>query len=123
MKAKTSQNLTSKKSASKSRHLNPKKNWEEILKTIKTPHVTEKATMLEQENKYVLKIPSKANKISLRKALFSLYGKKIVKISIINVKPKQRKRGRKIGYRSGYKKAIITLKKGEKLDFFRAKSN
>jgi len=97
------------------------KNWEEILKSLKSPHVTEKASALEEFSKYVFKVPKRANKLMIKKAILDLYGKMPLKISIINAKPKPRKRARKTGFRSGYKKAIVTLGKNDKLDVFAKK--
>lgn len=96
-------------------------NWTEILKALKTPHITEKASLLEETSKYIFKVPLSANKVMIRQAIENLYGKKVIKIGIINTKKKARRKGRKIGYRPGYKKAIVSLKKGEKLEIFSAK--
>ncbi len=102
-------------------NLRRNKDWRKILENLSAPHVTEKATSQEGLSKYIFKVTQRANKISIKKAIGILYNKKVEKIAIINVKRKPMKKGRKIGYRSGYKKAIITLKKGEKLDIFAKK--
>ncbi len=96
-------------------------NWHDILKAFKSPHVTEKATMEEEHSKYFFRIFPRANKITIKKAFEQLYGKKAIKINIINVKSKKRHKGRIVGHRPGYKKVIITLKKGEKIDLFSQK--
>ena len=94
------------------------KNWRKILESLSAPHVTEKATAQEELSKYIFKVTQRANKVSIKKAINILYNKKVKKVAIINTKRKPMKKGKKVGYRSGYKKAIITLEKGEKLDLF-----
>ena len=80
------------------------------------PHVTEKSTNLSEQNKIVFKVPAKANKINLKKNIEKLFKVNVTKINIIN-KQKRTKltRGRKVKI-SGFKKAIITLKKGQSID-------
>ena len=80
------------------------------------PIITEKATILQKDGKYVFEVSPKANKIEIRKAIEKIYKVKPVKINIIKVKGK-RVRYRGIpGKRKDWKKAIITLRKGEKID-------
>jgi len=93
-------------------------NWDIIVRSLKTPHITEKATTKEEQSQYVFKVPVNANKIMIKQALHQLYGKKVIKVGIINIKRKKRQKGRRMGFKSGYKKAIISLKKGEKLTLF-----
>ena len=83
---------------------------------IYSPFVTEKSTSLSEQNKIVFKVPSKANKKSLKKNIEKIFKVNVVKINIIN-KQNRRKltRGRKVKIQ-GYKKAIITLKKGQSID-------
>ena len=81
-----------------------------------SPFVTEKSTNLSEQNKIVFKVPSKANKNNLKKNIENIFKVNVTKINIIN-KQKRTKltRGRKVKV-SGYKKAIITLKKGQNID-------
>ena len=80
------------------------------------PLVTEKSTNLSEHNKIVFKVPSKANKKNLKKNIEKIFKVNVTKINIIN---KQRRtkltRGKKVKI-SGFKKAIITLKKGQSID-------
>ena len=85
-------------------------------KILAKPHVTEKTTNLETQGKYIFRVYFNANKQEIKKAIRDLYGVKVEKINIINVPRKPRKLGRSQGYKSGYKKAIITLEKGEKIE-------
>ncbi len=93
-----------------------KKDLREIYKILKEPHISEKSTVLAEENKYVFKVYPRANKIEVKKAIENLYGVKVKNINIVNVHRKRRiLRGIK-GFKTGYKKAIATLGKGEKIE-------
>ena len=80
------------------------------------PVVTEKSTNLSELNKITFKVPDGANKKNLKKNIEKIFKVNVTKINIIN-KPNRTKvtRGRKVKV-SGYKKAIITLKKGQSID-------
>ena len=87
-----------------------------LLDKIISPHITEKSTNLSEQNKIVFKVPNKANKKILKKAIEKIFKINVTKINIINKKSRVKiSRGRKIK-KSGYKKAIITLKKGQSID-------
>ena len=80
------------------------------------PHVTEKSTNLSELNKIIFKVPKKANKKNLKKNIEKIFKVNVVKINIINKKSKTKvTRGRKVKV-AGYKKAIITIKKGQSID-------
>jgi large subunit ribosomal protein L23 len=83
---------------------------------ILSPVVTEKSTNLSEQNKIVFKVPRNANKINLKNNIEKIFKVNVTKINIIN-KPNRIKltRGKKIKV-SGFKKAIITLKKGQSID-------
>ena len=83
---------------------------------ILSPIVTEKSTNISEQNKIVFKVPNKANKKNLKSNIEKIFKVNVTKINIIN-KQKRTKltRGRKVKV-SGYKKAIITLKKGQSID-------
>ncbi len=82
------------------------------------PLFTEKSTYLkESENKLVVEVARVANKIEIKKAFEELFNVKVDRVATINVKPKKKRWGRSVGKTRAMKKAIITLKKGEKLDF------
>ena len=81
-----------------------------------SPMVTEKSTNLSEQNKIVFKVPSKANKNNLKKNIEKIFKVNVTKINIINKKNRVKlSRGRKVKV-SGFKKAIITLKKGQSID-------
>jgi len=83
---------------------------------ILAPLVTEKSTNLSEQNKIVFKVPTRANKKNLKKNIEKIFKVNVVKINIINKQNRNKlTRGRKVKV-SGYKKAIITLKKGQSID-------
>ena len=81
-----------------------------------SPVVTEKSTNQSEMNKIVFKVPDGANKENLKKNIEKLFKVNVTKINIINKQNRTKvTRGRKVRV-SGYKKAIITLKKGQSID-------
>ncbi len=89
-----------------------------IYQVLKGPMLTEKGTLLkETENKVVFKVATTANKIEIKKAVEEIFKVKVDSVSTMNYKGKTKRLGRYEGRRPNWKKAIVTLKKGEKLDF------
>ena len=81
-----------------------------------SPVVTEKSTGHSEQNKIVFKVPDGANKKNLKKNIEKIFKVNVMKINIINKQNRTKvTRGRKVKV-SGYKKAIITLKKGQSID-------
>ncbi len=93
-----------------------KKSGGSAYQLLKTPHVTEKATSLASKNQYVFKVWPRANKVEIRKAVEDVFGVDVVSVKIINVIEKRRRLGRIEGFKSGYKKAIVRLKEGQKIE-------
>lgn len=89
---------------------------EAAIRTLVAPHITEKATVLAGARKYVFKVKKQANKIEIKKAIRELYGVNVADVNIINIPRRPRRMGRSEGYKSGYKKAIVTLAEGEKIE-------
>ncbi len=83
---------------------------------ILSPMLTEKSTNLSEQNKIVFKVPKDANKINLKKNIEKIFKVNVTKINIINKQNRTKiTRGRKVKVQ-GFKKAIITLKKGQSID-------
>ncbi len=83
---------------------------------ILSPIVTEKSTNMSEQNKIVFKVPRAANKKNLKKNIEKIFKVNVTKINILNKQNRTKvTRGRKVKV-SGYKKAIITLKKGQSID-------
>jgi len=82
------------------------------------PMLTEKGTILkEKENKILFRVAKDANKIEIKRAVEEMFNVKVEKVATINYKGKKKRLGRFEGKRPDWKKAIVTLKEGEKLDF------
>ena len=80
------------------------------------PVVTEKSTNLSEQNKIVFKVPNSSNKKILKKNIEKIFKVNVTKVNIVNKKNREKiSRGKKIKIK-GYKKAIITLKKGQSID-------
>ena len=83
---------------------------------ILSPVVTEKSTKLSEQNKVIFKVPYKSNKAVLKKNIEKIFKVNVTKINIINKQSRNKlTRGKKVKVK-GYKKAIITLKKGQNID-------
>lgn len=93
-----------------------KKKYVPSHEILRSPHITEKATDANDLNKYILKVGPKANKIEVKKAIESAYGVDVTAVNIINIHSKKRRVGRNIGWSKGYKKAIVTIKEGQKIE-------
>ena len=90
---------------------------------IKKPVITEKMTAISEKlNRYAFIVDKRANKIQIKESIEELYGVKVADVNtmIIKGKPKSRytKSGVIKGYTSDYKKAVVTLAEGEKIDFY-----
>ena len=88
----------------------------ETYRILKEPHISEKATKLSDERKYTFKVFFQANKNQIKKAISNLYGVRVKHVKIINIKPKKRTLRGIEGTKIGYKKAIVTLEQGEKIE-------
>jgi len=86
------------------------------LDTIISPNVTEKSTSLSDFNKVVFKVDRGASKNSIKKSIEKIFKVNVIKINTINIKGKNKIVRNKKAFKSGYKKAIVTLKKGQSID-------
>ena len=87
-----------------------------LYDTIISPVVTEKSTNLSEQNKIVFKVSDKLNKIILKKNIEKIFKVNVIKVNIINKQSRKKiTRGKKVKIQ-GYKKAIVTLKKGQSID-------
>ncbi len=89
-----------------------------VYTVIKKPLFTEKGSALkESENKLLVEVGMDSNKLEIKKAIEEIFKVKVEKVATIKTHGKWKRYGKSIGKRSNRKKALITLKKGEKLDF------
>ncbi len=86
------------------------------LDSIKSPVITEKATGLSEQNKVTFKVHEYASKDSIKKNIEKIFKVKVIKVNTINRKPKTKMVKGKLGVKRGFKKAVITLKKGQSID-------
>ena len=83
---------------------------------IKAPIITEKASTLKENNVYTFSVDVKANKTQIKQAIEKIYNVKVKQVNTINVKPKKKRVGRYTGTTNRYKKAVITLAEGSKIE-------
>lgn len=87
-----------------------------FYKIIEKPIVTEKAVSLSGNNQYVFKVWQKTNKVEIRKAIEKLYNVKVKEVNITKAPAKKKQVGRFEGRKPGFKKAIVALKEGYKIE-------
>lgn len=92
----------------------------EAYRVLKSGHITEKATDLTGENQYVFKVALDSNKTEIKKAIVNLYGVEVERVNIVKIPGKRRRLGKSEGWREGlkkgYKKAIVKIKEGQKIE-------
>lgn len=82
------------------------------------PLITEKATNLTSENKYVFEVDVKANKHQIRNAVTTAFNVRVIKVNTMNVHGKSRQVGRRVTQTRNWKKAIVTLAEGDTIQLF-----
>lgn len=91
---------------------------ERLLKVLKAPHVSEKATNnTEKSNTIVFRVAKDANKAEIKAAVENLFEVKVDSVRTLVVKGKTKRHGARMGRRSDWKKAYVTLQEGQNLDF------
>lgn len=84
---------------------------------ITNPRITEKASFAQEQNVYTFDISASANKTEIKKAIFTLYKVKPVKVNVLGIPYKHTFSRGKAGTRGGGRKALVYLKKGDKIEF------
>ena len=83
------------------------------------PIVTEKSNMMqEQGNQFVFRVAKEANKIDVRRAVEKLFGVKVVSVKTVRTPTRWRRVGSNVGRRPSWKKAIVRLRDGDRIEFF-----
>jgi large subunit ribosomal protein L23 len=91
----------------------------ELQKVIRKPLITEKSTQQKEANRqYAFEVDRNANKIEIQSAIERLFKVKVLDVRTCNVLGKVKRLGRRFGKRPDWKKAIVTLKEGDRIDFF-----
>ncbi|MGB5771078.1 MAG: 50S ribosomal protein L23 [Crocosphaera sp.] len=93
-------------------------NPRDLADLVLKPIITEKATMLLEQNKYVFDVLPKATKPEIKAAIESLFEVKVIGVNTIRPPRKKRRVGKFIGHKSLYKRAIITLEEGNSIPLF-----
>ena len=95
-----------------------KYNPRDLADLVLKPIITEKATLLLEENKYVFDVLPKASKPEIKAAIESLFEVKVTSVNTIRPPRKKRRVGRFIGHKPLYKRAIVTLEEGDSITLF-----
>lgn len=90
----------------------------DLTRVIVRPVVTEKSTDMGEFDKYVFEVAVDANKNEVKQAVEKFFGVKVLDVRTLNVKGKPKRLGRHMGRRKDWKKAIVTLQSGDKIDLF-----
>jgi len=89
-----------------------------IYEVLRRPVVTEKNTDLMTQNKYVFEVLQKANKAQIKAAVEKAFKVNVLSVNVVTVPSKPKGFGRLRGHRPAWKKAIVTLKEGDKIEIF-----
>ncbi len=90
-----------------------------IYDIIQGPIITEKSMSLKENfNKYTFKVAKSANKVEIKNAVEEIFKVKVLSVNTINVLPKRARVGQHVGFKPAYKKAIVKLADGNKIDAF-----
>jgi len=96
-------------------------NQERLMKVLVGPHVSEKGTMLaDKHNQVIFKVIPDATKLEVKKAVENLFKVEVDNVQVVNVRGKMKRTGQNWGKRKNWKKAYVSLKKGQDIDFIGA---
>ncbi len=89
-----------------------------LYEVVRRPLITEKATLMKEQNRYAFKVAGGANKRQIKEAVEAGFKVNVVKVRVMNVPGKMRRIGRRYVMTPSWKKAVITLESGQKIEFF-----
>ena len=92
------------------------KNSKFSYEAVKKPHISEKASYLSEVDQYIFEVSPNYNKHEIKKTIEGLYGVNVLSVNIIRIPAKKRRLGRTEGFRKAYKKAIVKIKNGQKIE-------
>lgn len=91
---------------------------ERILQILLAPHISEKTTLVaDSSRQHVFKVLRDATKIEIKQAVEQLFEVKVTQVRVMNVKGKTKRSGQRLGKRSDWRKAYVTLAEGQDIDF------
>ena len=108
-----------KKVSGKAKKISPDKIPSDYFDILVKPHISEKTFNLSQDDQYVFIVSDKANKSEIKKAVKNIYGVIVISVNIINIHSRVKKFRGRAGIKSGYRKAIVKLAKGNKIDLMK----
>ena len=85
-------------------------------RVLSRPQITEKATLLQERNQYIFQVFPSSTKPEVKKAVEEIYGVNVEKVRVVSVRRKRKRLGRSLGWKKGYKKAVVTLRKGQAIE-------
>ncbi len=89
-----------------------------LYEVLRRPLITEKNTMLQAQGKYVFEVAEEANKHQIKQAVEKVFKVKVVLVNVMTVPGKTKRVGRRMVLTPSHKKAIVTLKSGDKIELF-----
>ncbi|MGD1119215.1 MAG: 50S ribosomal protein L23 [Dehalococcoidales bacterium] len=89
-----------------------------VYEVLRRPLITEKSTALQGLNKYAFEIADHANKMMIKQAVEKAFKVTVTGVNVVTVRGKTRKMGRRVVHTNPWKKAIVTLKTGDKIEYF-----
>jgi len=93
-----------------------KKNAKFSYEAIKQPHISEKASYLSEKDQYIFEISPNYNKKEIKNAVEGIYGVDVLSVNMIKIPSKRRRLGKTEGFRKSYKKAVVKIKNGQKIE-------
>jgi large subunit ribosomal protein L23 len=93
-------------------------NTPSLADLIRRPLITEKATLLLENNQYVFEVDPRANKLQIKAAIEELFEVRVVSVNTYNPPKKKRRMGRFVGHRPHYKRSVVTLAPGNTIPLF-----
>ena len=90
----------------------------QLMEVLRRPVISEKSTALQDRDKYTFEVARGANKRQIKQAVEQAFQVEVLKVNVMDVAPRWRGPGRRRGLTSSWKKAIVTIKSGQKIEFF-----
>lgn len=89
-----------------------------VYEVLRRPIISEKDTMIREQNKYTFEVARDANKPMIKEAVETIFNVEVVAVNTMNVRGKMRRVGKSRGMSPDWKKAIVTLREGQRIDAF-----
>ncbi len=89
-----------------------------LYEVLRRPLITEKNTVLQEQGKYAFEVAKSANKVQVKQAVEKAFKVKVNSVNMMTVPGREKRVGRRVALTPPWKKAIVTLKTGEKIEFF-----